>query len=112
MKRNGDIRSLFQNAAKKAAAVALNPDPPPAPDQSIVEEHNQEEDRVQVEEIADPLPSPRKHHRHPPHQSRRCMTSIAFHMIQVKGYPLKIIMLMIKMQSIEHILILLPRPHT
>ena len=58
MKRNGDIRSLFQNAAKKAAAVALNPDPPPAPDQSIVEEHNQEEDRVQVEEIADHLPSP------------------------------------------------------
>ena len=58
MKRNGDIRSLFQNAAKKAAVVALNPDPPPAPDQSIVEEHNQEEDRVQVEEIADPLSSP------------------------------------------------------
>ena len=83
MKRNGDIRSLFQNAAKKAAAVALNPDPPPAPDQSIVEEHNQEEDRVQVEEIADPMPSP----------------------IQVKGYPLKIIMLMIKMQSVEHILL-------
>ena len=58
MKRNGDIRSLFQNAAKKAAVVALNLDPPPAPDQSIVEEHNQEEDRVQVEEIADLLPSP------------------------------------------------------
>ncbi|XP_066347616.1 uncharacterized protein [Miscanthus floridulus] len=58
MKRNIDIRLFFQNAAKKAVAVALNPDPPLAPDQSIVEEHNQEEDRVQVEEIADPLPSP------------------------------------------------------
>ena len=52
MKRNGDIRSLFQKAAKKAAAI----DPPP--DENIVEEQNQEEDRVQVEEIADHLPSP------------------------------------------------------
>ena len=51
MKRNGDIRSLFQKAAKKAAAI----DPPP--DENIVEEQNQEEDRVQVEEIADHLPS-------------------------------------------------------
>ena len=52
MKRNGDIRSLFQKAAKKAAIL----DPPP--DKNIVEEQNQEEDRVQVEEIADHLPSP------------------------------------------------------
>ena len=52
MKRNGDIRSLFQKAAKKAAAI----DPPP--DENVVEEHNQEEDRVQVEEIVDHLPSP------------------------------------------------------
>ena len=44
MKRNGDIRSLFQKAAKKAAAID------PSPDEKIVEEQNQEEDRVQVEE--------------------------------------------------------------
>jgi hypothetical protein len=59
MKRNGDIRSLFQKAAKKAAAVALNPpDPPPTHDENIMKEHNQEEDRAEVEKIADPLPSP------------------------------------------------------
>ncbi|XP_066320059.1 uncharacterized protein [Miscanthus floridulus] len=52
MKRNGDIRSLFQKAAKKAAAINA------PPDENIVEEQNQEEDRVQVEEIADHLPSP------------------------------------------------------
>ena len=52
MKRNGDIRFLFQKAVKKAAAI----DPPL--DENIVEEQNQEEDRVQVEEIADHLPSP------------------------------------------------------
>ncbi|XP_066395771.1 uncharacterized protein [Miscanthus floridulus] len=46
------ILPQFQKAAKKAAAI----DPPP--DENIVEEQNQEEDRVQVEEIADHLPSP------------------------------------------------------
>ncbi|XP_066382993.1 uncharacterized protein, partial [Miscanthus floridulus] len=44
--------ALSSKAAKKAAAI----DPPP--DVNIVEEQNQEEDRVQVEEIADHLPSP------------------------------------------------------
>ncbi|XP_066384627.1 uncharacterized protein [Miscanthus floridulus] len=44
--------SVPQKAAKKAAAI----DPPP--DKNIVEQHNQEEDRVQVEEIVDHLPSP------------------------------------------------------
>ncbi|XP_066320687.1 uncharacterized protein [Miscanthus floridulus] len=45
------FRFLPIKAAKKAAAI----DPPP--NKNIVEEQNQEEDRVQVEEIADHLPS-------------------------------------------------------
>ncbi|XP_066395775.1 uncharacterized protein [Miscanthus floridulus] len=49
--RSPESRLLFK-AAKKAAAI----DPPP--DENIVEEQNQKEDRVQVKEIADHLPSP------------------------------------------------------
>jgi hypothetical protein len=98
MKRSGDIASLFwKHEAKKAAAAASNIAPP------LVEEQNQEQDRVVVE---DHVPSPvRPQHRHRPHRRHWFMTSIAFHMIQVKGCPLKIILLMIKMQFVEHILL-------
>jgi len=50
MKRNGDIRSFFCKAAKKPAAAALNPTPPPV--ETVVEEQNRE-DRAEVEEIAE-----------------------------------------------------------
>jgi hypothetical protein len=56
MKRSGDIRSLFEKATKKAASAPLNHATPPV--ETTVGQQNQEEDRVEVEEIADPSSSP------------------------------------------------------
>ena len=83
----------------------MNPDPPPAPDQSIVEEHNQEEDRVQVEEIADPLPSPPLASPPPPASKPPAYDINRLPYDPGEKLPLKIILLMIKMQFVEHILL-------
>jgi hypothetical protein len=50
MKRSGDIQSLFEKATKKADNASLNHASPPV--ETIVVQQNQEEDRVEVEEIA------------------------------------------------------------
>ena len=126
MKRDGSIASLFQkHIAKKLAASSSSPSPVPAA--TVVEEQIQEQERIIEEDvnpslvassvlsesieteddILPPIPAPIP----PPTEDvlppqSPIYDSIAFLVIQLKGSPLQVILLMIKMQLEGHIFLM------
>ena len=126
MKRDGSIASLFQkHIAKKLAASSSSPSPIPAA--TVVEEQIQEQERIIEEDvnpslvassvlsesieteddILPPIPAPIPPSTEDvlPPQSP-IYDSIAFLVIQLKGSPLQVILLMIKMQLEGHIFLM------